>query len=269
MDNGGTFGGMELERDPYAPDLPPGQDELPSEDGVPMETARHRDQMNHLIDVLGHHLRDRDDVFVGGNMFVYFSLKQAKNNDFRGPDFFAVLDVPKKERKSWVAWEENGRLPDVVIELLSDSTQQVDRVVKKQIYERTWHVRTYVLYDPFTLELEAYRHDGRELVPVEKIDGCVPVPELGLSLGVRPAKFHYYEGPALRWMDRDAVLPTPAEDERARADEARARVEAQRTRAEAQRTRADEQQARADEQQARAELAERRIAELEALMAKR
>ncbi len=51
-------------------------------------------------------------------MFVYFSAAQLKSEDFRGPDFFAVLGVPKAERKSWVVWQE-GKAPDVVIELLS------------------------------------------------------------------------------------------------------------------------------------------------------
>jgi hypothetical protein len=67
-------------------------------------------------------------------MFVYFSQLQVKRNDFRGPDVFVALDVERKERKSWVAWEEGGRLPDVVIELTSDSTRHVDHVDKKRTY---------------------------------------------------------------------------------------------------------------------------------------
>ena len=66
-------------------------------------------------------------------MFVYYSLAQVRNRDFKGPDFFAVLGVPKGERKSWVVWEE-GKAPDVVIELLSESTAQQDKTNKKQIY---------------------------------------------------------------------------------------------------------------------------------------
>src|SRR5262245_36593945 len=53
-------------------------------------------------------------------MFIYFSLAQVRHQDFRGPDFFAVLDVPKRECKSWVVWAQ-GRGPDVAIELLSES----------------------------------------------------------------------------------------------------------------------------------------------------
>lgn len=37
---------------------------------------------------------DRQGFYVGGNMFVYFSLQQVRNKDFRGPDVFVALGVP-------------------------------------------------------------------------------------------------------------------------------------------------------------------------------
>jgi Uma2 family endonuclease len=114
--------------------LPPTQDELPCCDGIPMETQRHQLQMEFLKNQLLPWLAQREDGYVGGNMFIYFSLAQVRNQDFRGSDFFAVLGVPKKERKSWVVWEE-GKAPDVVIELLSDSTAERDKTEKKQIYQ--------------------------------------------------------------------------------------------------------------------------------------
>jgi Uma2 family endonuclease len=83
---------------------PPTEDELPYDDGMPMETQRHALQLQLLIDPLRLHWTERQDVYVGGNMFVYFSLEQMRRQDFRGPDFFVVLGVPKRERKSWVVW---------------------------------------------------------------------------------------------------------------------------------------------------------------------
>ncbi len=105
--------------------LPPTEDELPCDDGIPMETQRHKMQMDLLLDTLQPWLDQREDGYIGGNMFIYFSTEQVKNQDFRGPDFFAVLGVPKRERKSWVVWEE-GKAPNVVIELLSESTSNED-----------------------------------------------------------------------------------------------------------------------------------------------
>ena len=84
-------------------------------------------------------------------MFVYFSTAQLKNQDFKGPDFFAVLEVPKQERKSWVVWEEE-KAPDVVIELLSESTANHDKTAKKQIYQDKLRVPEYFWYDPFNTE---------------------------------------------------------------------------------------------------------------------
>lgn len=51
---------------------------------------------------------DRNDYYTGGNMFVYYSSEQARNRDFRGSDFFAVLDVDStKLQQRWVMWEED------------------------------------------------------------------------------------------------------------------------------------------------------------------
>jgi len=128
--------------------MPPTQAELPCDDGVPMETQRHKFQMDILIDTIQPWLDQRADGYVGGNMFVYYSLAQLKNQDFRGPDFFAVLGVPKTERLSWVVWEE-GKPPDVVIELLSESTASNDKNAKKLIYQNQMRVSEYFWYDPF------------------------------------------------------------------------------------------------------------------------
>jgi len=128
--------------------MPPTQAELPCDDGVPMETQRHKFQMDILIDTIQPWLEQRTDGYVGGNMFVYYSLAQLKNQDFRGPDFFAVLGVPKTERLSWVVWEE-GKPPDVVIELLSESTASNDKNAKKLIYQNQMRVSEYFWYDPF------------------------------------------------------------------------------------------------------------------------
>jgi Uma2 family endonuclease len=109
------------------PRRPPSSAELICDDGEPMETGRHHEQMVLLIRSLRHAWRDRSDFYVGGNMFLYFSEAQARNNDFRGPDFFVVLGTTQRERRAWVVWEEEGKAPDVILELLSESTEHVDR----------------------------------------------------------------------------------------------------------------------------------------------
>ena len=88
----------------------PTQDELPYDDGVPMESPRHKLQLEILTETLTPWLEQREDGFMGGDMFVYFSANEVKTEDFKGPDFFAVLGVPKGERKSWVVWQEEEAL---------------------------------------------------------------------------------------------------------------------------------------------------------------
>jgi len=71
------------------------------------------DIMYLLIRVLEYHWRDRTDVYLGGNMFIYFDPNQQKNRNFRGPDFFVVKGVTdQRPRHSWVIWEEEYRTPE-------------------------------------------------------------------------------------------------------------------------------------------------------------
>lgn len=96
-------------------DIPLPPSDLPFDDGEPLESNLHRHAMNTLIRSLEQAWADRNDFFTGGNMFIYFSTAQVRNQDFRGPDFFAVLDVDGSyDRQSWIVWEEGGRYPDVI-----------------------------------------------------------------------------------------------------------------------------------------------------------
>jgi Uma2 family endonuclease len=198
-----------------------------------METGFHDAQDALLKDTLIDAWSDRRDFFVGGNMFVYFSERQLRGEDFRGPDVFVVLDVERKGRESWVAWEENGRLPDVVIEVTSESTAHVDRGEKMDIYAKVWRCPAYFVFDPETERLDGFALDAarRRYVPLEPDErGDLPVLPLRLGLGLRPTRYRDYDRPFVRWLDADGnPLPTAlerAERERVRADEQRARAEA-------------------------------------------
>ncbi|HEY6723245.1 MAG TPA: Uma2 family endonuclease, partial [Polyangiaceae bacterium] len=137
----------------------PGQDDLPCDDGEPMETSFHHAQGNLLIDSLVYAWNDRHDFYVAGNMFIYFSEHQIKRNDFRGPDVFVVLGTERTPRKSWVTWEEGGKRPDVVFEVISESTESVDRGEKMRLYAAVWRTPFYFIFDPETEQLDGYRLD--------------------------------------------------------------------------------------------------------------
>jgi Uma2 family endonuclease len=99
---------------------PPPPTDLIFDDGVPLASNNYRVLMNLLIRLLKHTWGDRPNFFTSGNMFIYYSSQPVRNRDFRGSEFFAVLDAdPNFDRQGWVVWEENGRYPDIIIELLS------------------------------------------------------------------------------------------------------------------------------------------------------
>jgi len=197
----------------FGPKPPPRGEDLPCDDGEPMETQRHKVQASILADTLDDAWAHRRDVYIGANMAVYFSETQALKNDFRAPDVFVVLDTERRERKRWVVWEEDGRTPDVVIELTSESTEDVDRGLKKTVYARMLHVPIYVIYDPFSARLDVYRLSGTQYEPIAPdAQGRVFCEPLRLYLGIVPGTYRDIEAPWLRWIDRDGIpLPLPTE----------------------------------------------------------
>lgn len=212
-----------------APDiqLPPTQAELPYDDGIPMESARHKAQMDLLIDALIPWLEQREDGYVGGNMFVYYSLAQVRNKDFKGPDFFAVLGVPKGERKSWVVWEE-GKAPDVVIELLSGSTAAADKNNKKLIYQNQMRVPDYFWYDPFNPDdwagFSIQQGSYQPITP--NAQNQLVSQSLGLALQRWQGNYKGIDATWLRWATWEGeLLTTPEEKERQLAEQERQRAD--------------------------------------------
>jgi Uma2 family endonuclease len=218
--------------------LPPTQAELPCDDGIPMETQRHKLQMDLLIDTIQPWLDQRADGYVGGNMFVYYSLAQVKNQDFRGPDFFAVLDVPKKERLSWVVWEE-GKPPDVIIELLSESTAHNDKHEKRLIYQNQMRVSEYFWFDPFNPDdlagFNLHRGIYEPIFLNEKNQLVSNV--LGLALVRWQGNYRGVDATWLRWATLDGEL-FPSSQEM--AETARQLAEQEKQRAEQERQRAEQ-----------------------------
>jgi Uma2 family endonuclease len=181
-----------------------------------LETDLHREQIDLLIRLLKYWWRDRNDFYISGNLTVYYSAEQTKKRDFRGPDVFVVMDAQKRDRRSWTIWEEGGKYPHVVIELLSSSTQQVDRTTKKDLYQNVWRLPEYYWFHPETLEFAGFRLSNGvygAIAPNES--GRLPSEQMGLELGIHERQ--------LRWFTTDgALIPLPEEQER----QAKERLEA-------------------------------------------
>ncbi|GBF84817.1 hypothetical protein AsFPU3_1872 [Aphanothece sacrum FPU3] len=219
----------------HNPPLPP--TDLIFDDGEPMESNRHRIAMNVLIDSVYQALAEREDFFAGGNMFIYYSSEQVKNKDFRGPDFFTVLDVEgDTSRQGWVVWEEGGRYPDVIVELMSPSTADIDTGIKKEIYERIFKTFNYFVYDPFnsnSLQGWCLGSNQRYEPLIANENGWLWCESLGLWLGTWGGTILKETAPWLRFYDAQKNLVLlPAEAAKKEAEMAQQQVEIERQRAE-------------------------------------
>lgn len=217
-----------------------------------MESSLHYMQLLRLVTSLEWAWRERDDFFIGANLTVYFSRQQLKHRDFRGPDFFLVKNTSREPRTSWVVWEEDGRYPDLIIELLSDSTATVDRTLKRQIYAERFHTPEYFYFSPDTCEFAGFRLNFNHYEPIEpNREGWLWSEILGFYLGVDQGQLRYFslEG---------TLMPTP--DEAAKREIMRAEQEAHRATQEARR--AEQEAQRAEQEKSRAD---RLAAQLNAL----
>ena len=162
-------------------------------DEPPLETYLHLQQMMLLIKCLDWLWRDRQDFFAAGNLTIYYSPHQKKSEKFRGPDFFVVLGTERKPRKSWVVWEEEGKYPNIIIEILSPKTAKCDRGLKKQIYQDTFRTPDYFWFDPDTLEFQGFQliqGQYQELQPNQK--GYLWSQQLGLYLGIHNSQLRFF-----------------------------------------------------------------------------
>jgi Uma2 family endonuclease len=187
-----------------------------------MESSLHAAQLVLLVTILEWLWQERSDYFMGHNLTIYFSREQLKSRDFRGPDFFLVKDVVKWPRPSWVVWEEGGKYPNLIIELLSDSTADVDRGLKKALYQDRFRTPEYFWFSPDTLEFAGFRLVGHAYQDIETTpEGWRWSQELELFLGIHEGQLRYFS-------TTGALIPTPREaanQQKRRADQEHIRAE--------------------------------------------
>ena len=120
--------------------------EYPSSDGKPMaETPVHRDVMIDAIQILKRRFADRSDVYVSGDMLMYYEEGNPRKSV--APDVFVVLGADRDEDcDTYLLWRE-PKAPDFVLEVTSKSTRRNDRVTKHTLYE-SLGVAEYFLFDP-------------------------------------------------------------------------------------------------------------------------
>ena len=244
-------------------DLPP--IEYPCSDGVAM--SENDFQARALLNArhfLGTHFRERRDVYVSGNIFVYYEPGNLSMTV--SPDILVAFGVERRKRRSYRTWEE-GKAPDFVLEVLSPSTWQRD-LDKRKTYARLG-VREYFVFDPtgehIEPALQGYRLDWGRYEPMAGLGPlAVRSRVLGLDLWVDSER-------DLRMRDAETGENLrSAEESEAKWREAQAQLEeskVSRREAEARAERAEDRAEESDigrrKAEARAERAEARLAELE------
>ena len=276
---GGVGGGAAVSGGTVRVPAPPDLDfELLASDGEPLETYWHRLEIALMGNVVKTTMkaRGRRKFFIGGNMFVYYDPQQARGiatdpgtrEHYKGPDIFFVSGVEPGLRDYWVTWEE-GRYPEVIVELISASTEKKDRSTNKDLCGQTFRTPEYFLYDPRKEKLEGFRlRSGRYREIPATAEGRLWSQQLQAYLGLWRGP---YEGETDTWMrlfDRQGrLLPTSDESKEERAQLAEQGQEEERKQKLEERKRAQLAEQRQEEERNRAQLAERRAAEAEAKLA--
>jgi Uma2 family endonuclease len=179
----------------------------PTTDGKPMaETDQHRKLMIALIETLDVHFADDPDVYVTGNLLLFYERGNRRRHV--SPDVFLSKKVRKGDRLHYLLWEE-GKGPDLVIELTSSSTRHADTNRKFRLYRDVLKVREYFLFDPLGDYLkppfQGYRLRGGEYVPIRPVQGRLPSQVTGLHLEAHERELRLYDPATGQW------LPTPME----------------------------------------------------------
>lgn len=239
------------------PVTPPGTTiDYPDTDGLPVaESDFQLRPFLYAVDALRTYFQDRQEVYVAGNLFVYY--EEGNPRAVVAPDVFVVIGAARHARPSYKLWEE-PKGPDFVLEITSQSTQRADQGEKRRTYAMLG-VQEYFQYDPtgdyLVPPLQGFSLvDGRyALLPTTpSADGTIVLHSavLGLDVRLEDSQLRFYAPTT------GQKLLTHQEAEQARQEAEQARRQVERARQEAEE--------RANREAALRQAADARIAELEA-----
>mgnify|MGYP006443188373 CR=1 FL=1 len=194
--------------------------EYPDSDGWPMaESDVAREYLIYAIEGLRIYFQNRSDVYVSGNLFLYY--EQGNPKAVIAPDVFVIFGVENKKRVSYKVWEENHKIPDFILEITSKSTVSEDQGIKKGLYAYLG-VKEYFQYDPTSDYLQPPLQ-GLHLVegnyfPIATQETKTGFAIFSETLGL---ELRTYADGAMRFYDptTSEILRTPQELEEARLAE--------------------------------------------------
>ena len=246
----------------HPPATLPTEFDLPETDHQPVDNELHTLLPNLLQASLMLAWPDRNDWFMGINMFLYYD----PNLPAIGPDAFLSLGTERlrpsgKLRQSYLIWHEHHITPQWVLEIVSDHPGH-EYEHKADKYARMG-VLYYTVYNP-----DHWRRDGHAPFEVYRLEegqyvqqpgNPIWMPELGLGIGCELGTHDNLTRQWLYWYDdQEQRYATPdllIHQEKQRAEQEKQRAEQEKQRAEQEKQRADETQRQLDlERQQRAQL---------------
>jgi Uma2 family endonuclease len=233
--------------------------DYPTSDGKPMaETDLHRDLLADGIGTLKNFYADRPGVYVSGNLLLYY--EEGDKRKHVSPDIFVVRGVGMRRREYYLLWEE-GKAPEVIIEMTSKTTRREDLGKKWRLYRDTLKVKEYFLFDPWEEYLkpsmQGFRLRGGDYHPIRWVENRLPSQVLGLHLEREGAILRFYDPAIGRWLLTSAER---ADVEAQRAEVAEKWAEAEAKRADAEGERAEAERRRADQLQIETDRLRRELA---------
>jgi Uma2 family endonuclease len=115
------------------------------------ESQAHLLVMLWLIATLRQYYQNQPDVYVIGNMFLYW--EEGHPEARKAPDVMVIKSVePREYRDNFKIWEERAT-PSVIFEITSPGTADEDLQTKMELYQQLG-VREYFLFDPRNEYLE-------------------------------------------------------------------------------------------------------------------
>lgn len=191
----------------------------PSSDGKPMaETDLHRKLLMALLQIIEHHFRLDDDIYVSGDLLIYYKMGDVTKSV--APDIFVVRGVSKKLRNTYLTWEES-HTPDFVLELASPSTFRHDLTGKKALYESVLKVEEYYIYDPLARmqpHFVGFRLVDGVYEEMQFVNARLPSSVLGLELGERAGVLGIYDPATKQWLEPPEERAEQAEERAERAE---------------------------------------------------
>lgn len=120
-------------------------------------TGEHDQIAFNMRAALGLHFLSGPCFVRGSDMQVYIGIKPSGKEHYVYPDATISCDVADRRRGTTMI-----RSPRLVVEVLSPSTEKIDRGPKLEAYKKCETIQEIVLIDQFVQAAEVYRRNGED-----------------------------------------------------------------------------------------------------------